>query len=344
MLSTTVRIVIIIAMLAIVSVVLIVWLVNTSSGLQIPNIELVNGVIIPQIGLGTYQIQDEATAKRIIGEAIDVGYRHIDTAYHYQNEKFIGDKLKDLFDRNVINRDDVFVTTKVWNTFHRKDSVIRGLNESLQALGLKQVDLALIHFPMAFKEDTGEYIPVDSNGLTLDLNVDIYETWQGMEQAYHRGMARSIGVSNFNISQLQHIIKNGFVKPLVNQVEIHPYLTQEPLVDFCHQHNIVVVAYSPIAKANQTLFNEPVLKEIAAKHEKTVAQVIMKWLVQRNIVVIPKTTKKERLIENFNIFDFQLTDTEMRQISGLNKDYRITRFTNARNNPNYPYEWPLASK
>ncbi|CAG2110833.1 unnamed protein product, partial [Medioppia subpectinata] len=311
---------------------------------RVPSIALTNGVLIPQIGLGTYKITDELTAKRIVEEAIEVGYRHIDTAYHYGNERFIGDKLKQLFDKNVIKRDDLFVTTKLWNTFHRKASVMRGLKESLQNLGLKRLDLALIHFPMAFREDTGEFIPVDENGLTRDLSVDLYETWQGMEEAYHANLTRAIGVSNFNITQLQHILKNGYVKPLVNQVEIHPYLTQEPLVNFCHENNIAVVAYSPIAKANQTLFREPALVEMAAKHEKTVPQVIMRWLVQRNIIVIPKTTKKERLIENFNIFDFQLSDEEMNKIFALNKNFRITKFENARYNPNYPFEWPFGSQ
>lgn len=182
--------------------------------------ELINGEKIPMIGLGTYKIEDNATAQRIVEEAIEVGYRHIDTAFHYQNEEFIGQKLNHLFDNNVIKRDDVFITTKLWNTFHKRESVMKGLNLSLMALGIDQLDLALIHFPLAFREDTGEFIPVDENGLTLDLDIDVSETWKGMEDALKAGMTKSIGVSNFNITQIERILKKGSIKPVVNQVSL----------------------------------------------------------------------------------------------------------------------------
>ena len=191
---------------------------------RIPSLELVNGMKIPMIGVGTFRIVDNATAQRVVEEAIEIGYRHIDTAYRYTNEPYIGQKLKELFDNNVIRREQLFITTKVWNTFHRKDSVLRGLNASLAALGLDYVDLALIHFPMAFVENiTGvpdEFVPVNEDGLTLDLDVDVAETWQGMEEALRAGMTKSIGVSNFNITQIQRILDMGSIKPVVNQVII----------------------------------------------------------------------------------------------------------------------------
>ena len=191
-------------------------------------VELIDGHKMPMIGLGTYTIMDNATAQRIVEEAIEVGYRHIDTAYHYQNERFIGQKLNELFDTNVIKREDIFITTKVWNTFHKRESVIKGLNSSLQALGLKQVDLALIHFPLAFQEDPdessyleGTFIPVNEQGLTLDLDVDVAETWRGMEDALRAGLTKSIGISNFNITQVERILRTGSIKPVVNQVHFH---------------------------------------------------------------------------------------------------------------------------
>ncbi|CAG2175268.1 unnamed protein product, partial [Oppiella nova] len=305
----------------------------------VPTIQFVDGRRMPMIGLGTFTITDETTIKQVIDDGIAIGYRHVDTAYFYKNEKFIGEKLREIFARNGqggVGRRDVFVTSKLWCTYHSRKKVAEGLDLTLKRLDIQYLDLYLIHFPFGFEEG-GDDIPLTPEGITRDSNISVVETWKGMEDVYRKGLVKSIGVSNFNVDQLCRLIRKCQIKPVCNQIEVNPYLAEVELVRFCQRIGIQVVAYSPLAKANQTLLNEPVLKDIANKYNKTVAQVIMRWILQRNIVVVPGTTKKSRLEENFALLDFKLTRDEMKQIYGLDRNWRKTDFPPARFNSEYPY-------
>lgn len=184
-----------------------------------PSVELVDGHKIPILGLGTYQLTDNQTQMdQIVSDAIDAGYRHIDTAYVYQNEALIGKALKKVFDSNKINRKDIFITSKVWHTFHKRSAVVEALKLSLNNLRLDYLDLALVHWPIALKPGTGYLTPLNENNQTIDDDTDIVETWKGMEDAFRLGLAKSIGVSNFNSQQLDRVLKSSFLKPTVNQV------------------------------------------------------------------------------------------------------------------------------
>ncbi|XP_054159737.1 1,5-anhydro-D-fructose reductase-like [Oppia nitens] len=279
------------------------------------------------IGLGTFTITDEKLIKSVIKDGLEIGYNHIDTSYFYMNEQYIGQQLRQIFSRpnSPIKRRHIFVTSKLWNTYHSRKKVTEGLMLSLKRLNIKYLDLFLIHFPFGFEEG-GEDLPLTPENTSRDSNISVVETWKGMEDVYRKGLVKSIGVSNFNVDQLCRLITQCQIKPVVNQIEINPYLTEEDLVSFCQSRGIQVVAYSPLSKANQTLLNEPILVNISNKYNKTVAQVIMRWLLQRDIVVVPGTTKRSRLVENFNILDFKLTKNEMKSISGLNKNWRKTDF------------------
>ncbi|CAG2118885.1 unnamed protein product, partial [Medioppia subpectinata] len=177
-----------------------------------------------------------------------------------------------MFANNTTKRKDLFITSKVWSTFHKRSAVVEALKLSLNNLGLDYLDLALIHWPIALKSGTGYLWPLDENNMTLDEDISVVETWKGMEDAYRLGLAKSIGVSNFNSEQLSRVLKHSFIKPVVNQFETHPYLSQEKLVQFCHNNSIQVIAYCPIGKADKGLLNEPILTTIAAKNNKTVPQ------------------------------------------------------------------------
>ena len=184
-----------------------------------PSVEFVNGMSIPQIGLGTYDMTEEQSVMtQVLNDAIDVGYRHIDTAYIYQNEEMIGRSLRLMFANNKTKREDLFITSKVWSTFHKRSQVVEALKLSLNNLGLDYLDLALIHWPIALKSGTGYLWPLDENNMTLDEDISVVETWKGMEDAYRLGLAKSIGVSNFNSEQLGRVLKHSFIKPVVNQV------------------------------------------------------------------------------------------------------------------------------
>ncbi|XP_054161807.1 aldo-keto reductase family 1 member B1-like [Oppia nitens] len=292
---------------------------------------------MPQIGMGTFQMTDRPVLEQRIKDAINIGYRSIDTAYVYQNERLIGNALKELFSENITKREDLFITSKVWSNFHKRNSVMNAVKLSLNNLGLNYLDLVLVHWPMAYREGTGTTRPNYTMDSNIDTDTTVVETWRGMEDIYKKGLARSIGLSNFNSEQITRILRETQLKPTVNQIEIHPYLSQEKLVNFCKSNNIAITAYSPLGRADTELFNETVLNDIAINHNKTVPQVLLRWLIQRDIIIIPKTTKQERLIENFNVFDFQLTDDEMKAIFKLNKNKRIFAKSESSNNREYPF-------
>ncbi|WP_218219958.1 aldo/keto reductase [Nesterenkonia sp. Act20] len=263
----------------------------------VPQITLNNGVTIPQLGYGTFQITPETTKGAVL-EAFEVGYRHIDTAQMYGNEAEVGQALKE----SGLSRDEVFITSKLNNSFHRFDDALSATDESLRALGLEQVDLFLIHWPLP------------------TIGVDYVETWKAMIEIYKTGKARAIGVSNFQVSHLQRLIDETDTVPAVNQIEIHPYLTNEEVRAFDTEHNIATEAWSPIAKG--AVLEDPLLNEIAERLDRTVAQVTLRWHIQQGHIVFPKSVTRSRIEENFNLFDFELGEEDVVAISGLNKDQR----------------------
>ncbi|MFK3938850.1 aldo/keto reductase [Alkalihalobacillus sp. NPDC078783] len=260
-------------------------------------VTLNNGLKMPQLGFGVWQVPDEE-ATPAVEKALEVGYRSIDTAMIYKNEKGVGAALKD----TTIDRSDLFITTKVWNGDQGYDSTIKAFNESLDRLGLDYVDLYLIHWPTPM----------------YDTYVD---TYKAMETLYKEGKVKAIGVCNFEIEHLQRLLDECEVVPVLNQIECHPYLAQDELKDFCAKHNIFVEAWSPLMQGGDVLTDSKVV-EIANAHDKTPAQVVLRWHLQNNTIVIPKSVTPARIEENFNVFDFKLSDDEMKTIHSLNNGTR----------------------
>ena len=263
----------------------------------VPTIRLNNGVEIPQLGFGVYQVPPEDTADAV-ATALEIGYRHIDTAEMYGNEKGVGEAVA----RSGIDRGEVFVTSKLNNGFHRRDDALRAFDQSLGDLGLEYLDLFLVHWPLP------------------GIDVDYIETWKAMEEIYAGGRCRAIGVSNFQAHHLRRLFSETQVRPAVNQIEVHPYLTQEELRAFDADHEIVTEAWSPIAQGK--VLDDPAIVRVAERVGRTPAQVTLRWHVQRGDIVFPKSVTRSRIEENFALFDFELSEDDMREITLLNRDER----------------------
>ena len=261
----------------------------------VPTIALNNGVEIPQLGFGVYQIPPEETAAAV-RTALEVGYRHIDTAQMYGNEKGVGEAIA----ASSIPRDELYITTKLNNTNHRPDDVRRSFDTSLERLGLDRVDLFLIHWPLPTRYD-GDFV----------------STWKAIAALVEEGTLTSPGVSNFQPAHLDRIIDETGVVPVVNQVEAHPYFLNDEARAASHRHDIVVEAWSPIAQGK--VLDDPALTEVAEAVGRTTSQVTLRWHVQRGDIVFPKSMREERMRENFAIFDFELTEEQMSAISALDR-------------------------
>lgn len=256
-------------------------------------VKLNNGIEMPLLGFGVFQITDNKEAEKAVLTALDAGYRLIDTASSYGNEEAVGRAIK----QSGITRSDIFVTTKLWVQDTGYEATKRAINESLKKLQLDYLDLYLIHQPYG----------------------DVYGSWRAMEEAYESGMIRAIGVSNFEPDRIWDLALYNRVRPAVNQVEINPWMQQQDAVKFLQDKAIQPEAWAPFAEGKNQIFSNPLLQEIGLSHHKSVGQVILRWLIQRKIVVIPKSVHRERIVENSNIFDFTLTDQEMTKINRLDK-------------------------
>ncbi|XP_069671524.1 1,5-anhydro-D-fructose reductase-like [Periplaneta americana] len=309
----------------------------------VPSLTFNNGYKMPIIGLGTWKSKPGEVTQAVM-EAIDAGYRHFDCAYIYGNETEVGEGLRIKMDAGVVKREDLFVTSKLWNTFHRPDLVEPALKESLQKLGLTYLDLYLIHWPFAFQEG-GDLLPPGPDGAIMLSDVDYLDTWSVLERCVDRGLVRSLGLANFNSQQVDRVLRVARVKPANLQIECNPYLLQKELVQFCKDRGIVVTGYSPLGSPDSPYFvsgtprvlDDPVLKQIAARHGKSVAQVALRWLVQRGVAVIPKSASAVRIRQNMAVFDFQLSEEEMSSVDGLDKHLRICHRDHARNHRHYPF-------
>ncbi|PFN97259.1 aldo/keto reductase [Bacillus sp. AFS076308] len=257
-----------------------------------------NGVEMPWLGLGVFQVKDGEEVISSVKTALEVGYRSIDTAAIYKNEEGVGQAIVE----SNIPREELFITTKLWNADQGYETALAAFEKSLEKLGLEYLDLYLIHWPLPSQ---GKYV----------------ETWRALEKLYKDGRVRAIGVSNFKVHHLEDIIANCEIKPMVNQVEYHPRFNQRELHDFCKKNGIQLEAWSPLMQGG--LLDDPTLVEIAKKYKKSTAQIIIRWDIQTGVVTIPKSVKPHRIAENADIFDFELSQEDLEKINALNQDKRM---------------------
>ena len=261
---------------------------------NVPTVKLNNGVEMPTLGFGVFQVPDLNEAEKAVTEAIDTGYRLIDTAAAYQNEEAVGKAIKN----SSVNRDDIFVTSKLWVSDFNYERAKKGIDTSLQKLGLDYMDLYLLHQPYG----------------------DTMGAWRALEEAQKEGKVRAIGVSNFYADQLQDLMLTMPVKPALNQIEVNPWYQQDAEVKFAQSQDVRVEAWAPFAEGKHDIFKNETIAEIAAKYGKSNGQVILRWLLQRGITVIPKSVHQKRMAENIDVFDFELTDDDMKKMASLDKN------------------------
>ncbi|KKS79390.1 MAG: Aldehyde reductase [Candidatus Beckwithbacteria bacterium GW2011_GWA2_43_10] len=291
-------------------------------------IVLNNGYKIPIVGLGTWRSDKKTVGLAVKYALTKAGYKHIDCASIYRNEKQIGKVLAELFSSTHIKRKSLFITSKLWNTDHSRKRVEIACRKTLKDLQLEYLDLYLMHWGIAFKPGRS-LEPVSKNGMVVTEPVAIQETWAAMEKLVKKGLVKSIGVANFTTIMLVDLLTYAKIKPAMNQVEINPYNSQRELVDFCKHHKIALTAYSPLGNSSlvksgvQKLLNDKAIKAIAKNHHKTPAQVVLNWNINRGVVVIPKSTHLRRIEENIKVFDFQLLGGEIEKINRLNKNNRL---------------------
>jgi D-xylose reductase len=305
-----------------------------------PVVSIASGVSVPAVGLGLWKLPKAAAAERVV-EAIRVGYRHLDSACDYGNEKEVGEGIRRAIGSGLVKRDELWITSKLWNTYHRREHVRPACERTLRDLGVDCLDLYLIHFPIAQKFVPFEkryppewfFDPQAANPRIEFDRVPIAETWGAIEQLVTAGLVKHIGVCNFNTGLLRDLLNQSAIRPAMLQVELHPYLTQEKLLRYCREERIGVTAFSPLgpasyvslgmARPEDSLFHQPPVQAAARRTGRTPAQVLLRWGVQRGTAVIPMTSKAERLKENLSVGDFELTNDEMAAISGLDRNQRF---------------------
>lgn len=295
---------------------------------------------MPVIGLGLWKI-DRNTVADVVVAAIRAGYRHLDGACDYGNEKEVGAGIRRAIEEGLCTREELWVTSKLWNTYHHPDHVVMAMDQSLHDLGLDYLDLYLVHFPIAL-----EFVPFETRyppewihdpdadiPMMKPAAIPLQDTWRAMETLVHAGLTRFIGVSNFNVGLLRDLLNYASIPPAVLQVESHPYLTQEKLMRFCTEQDVAVTAFSPLgassyveldmAEQQDSVMQQTVIQDIAQRVGRSAAQVVLRWGVQRGNSIIPKTSKPQRLVENAALFDFRLSAEDMHAISALNRNQRF---------------------
>jgi aldehyde reductase len=308
-----------------------------------PTVKLNNGISMPVVGLGTWK-SGVGQVQQAVADAIDAGYRHIDCAYAYGNEKEVGAAIREKIEAGVVKREDLFVVSKAWNTFHSAPCVDFAIKASLENLGLDYLDLYLVHWPMGYLENAALF-PKDDEGKFIYSDVDYLDTWRAFESCVKSGLTKSIGVSNFNSEQLQRILDHCVIKPVCNQIECHPYLNQSRLVKFCQDRDVLVTAYSPLGSPDRpwakpgdpVLMDDPKLKELAAKYQRTVPQVLLRYQIQRGVVVIPKSVTKDRIVSNMDCHGFSLSEADVKYIDSFDCNGRVCGLEWVATHPYYPF-------
>ncbi|XP_030385406.1 1,5-anhydro-D-fructose reductase isoform X1 [Scaptodrosophila lebanonensis] len=309
-----------------------------------PTVKLNNGYEMPVLGLGTYESKNNE-GEKAVKHAIDIGYRHIDTAYFYQNEAEIGKAIRDKIAEGVVKREDIFLVTKLWNIHHEADRVEGACRKQLALFGLDYIDLYLMHLPVGYKFVSEEVLlPKDEKDVLQLSDVDYLDTYKAMEKLVKLGLVRSIGVSNFNSEQIQRILDNCEIKPVTNQVECSPALNQKPLTAFCKERGITLTAYSPLgrpapAEQKPEFIYSPKTQAIAKKYGKTAPQIVLRYLVELGVIPIPKSSNVSRITENFDIFDFELSAEDRAVLDSFHTGVRLVPFNliKPQNHKYYPF-------
>ncbi|KAL9702151.1 hypothetical protein quinque_005669 [Culex quinquefasciatus] len=310
----------------------------------VPKVSLGNGFDIPALGYGTY-LAKEGQGIDLVKKAIDAGYRHIDTAFLYENEVEVGQAIRDKIAEGVVKREDLFVTSKLWNTFHRPEHVAAAFQRSFDMLDIGYIDLYLMHSPMGLQfqgYEFGDMQPKDAEGNSLFDEVDYVETWKAMEKLVKSGKVRSIGLSNFNSEQIARILEVATIKPVNNQIEVNPGCNQKRLIEFCRERGITVTAFGPMGRphratyGNKSALGDAKVLEIGQKYGKTDGQVILRYLIQLGTIPIPYSTKEERIKQNFDVFDFSLNDEEVQYMDTFQSE-RTLPFPPLKKHKYYPF-------
>ncbi|PAV88806.1 hypothetical protein WR25_12069 isoform B [Diploscapter pachys] len=290
---------------------------------------------MPLVGLGTSGLEGEK-AEMLIREAIKQGYRMIDCAFLYGNQEQIGKAINKVIKEGLVQRKDLFIVTKLWNNFHAFERAKQHIMDNLKQLQLDYVDLMLIHWPTSFDGKIGD----------PNTPPDHLETWKALEWAHKIGKVKSLGLANFNHKQIDHVLSGAKIKPVVLEAEMHPYYQQKKMKDYLKKNGMALIAYSPLANPGQNaergfnVLTDPAISKIAKRHKKSNAQVTLRYAVQQNVAVIPKSSSPKRLAENMALFDFQLSDEEMKQMASLDRKKKMILMEHLKNHPQYPFnDW-----